>query len=173
MRFGPRPIITLAGFSSLGEILSWRNIPITLIMSLRVLALGCGILAMTILRYGILLALSFATPAARAQTSPLLQPPPVLYPNPVRSSYPRTAQSATISDFGKMEILPGKTKIEVIFRADSHWMYVCRVPSERYLRGLKRGGRVTIRPDERSVRLVTSHGHLRLEIIDATMWGDL
>jgi hypothetical protein len=136
-------------------------------------SIGFGIRVMTILRYGIFLALGFATPAALAQTSPLLQPPPVLYPNPVRSSYPRTAQSATISDFGKVEVLPGNSKIEVIFRADSHWMYVCRVPSERYLRGLKRGGRVTIRPDERSVRLRTVAGRLRLEIIEATMWGDL
>jgi len=142
-------------------------------MALRVLALSCSIRAMTILRYGILLVLGFATPAALAQTSPLLQPPPVLYPNPVRSSYPRTAQGATISDFGKVEILPGKTKIEVIFRADSHWMYVCRVPSERYLRGLQRGGRVIIRPDETSVSLRTSLGRLRLEIIEATIWGDL
>ena len=127
---------------------------------------------MTILRYGIF-ALGFATSAVLAQTSPLLQPPPVLYPNPVRSSYPRTAQSATISDFGNAEILPGKSKIEVIFRADSHWMYVCRVPTEDYLRGLRRGMRVIIRPDEHTLRLRTWQGHLRLEIIEATMWGDL
>jgi hypothetical protein len=142
-------------------------------MLLRVLALACDTLAMTIVRYGFYLALGCATSVALAQNTQLLQPPPVLYPNPVRSSYPRTAQAATISDFGKVEILHGKTKIEVIFRADSHWMYVCGVPTEGYLRGLKRGQRVTIRPDERSVQLRTPRGRLRLEIIEATIWGDL
>lgn len=128
---------------------------------------------MKIVRYGILFALGFGASAALAQTSQLLQPPPVLHPNPVSSSYTRTPQGATISDFGKVEILPGKMKIEVKFRADSHWMYVCRVPAESYLRGLKQGMRVTIRPDERTVHLRTSRGSLRLEIIEATMWGDL
>ena len=121
----------------------------------------------------ILFTIVLAACGAIAQDSQPLPAPTVLYPNPVRFSYPHTAQSAAVSDIGKVEILPGKAKVEVKFLADSGWAYSCNAPSKDYIRMLKRGDRVSIRPDNKFVYLKTQGKHLRLKIIDVSRWGNL
>jgi hypothetical protein len=129
---------------------------------------------MTVTRNWILLTIVVAACGALAQHSQPLPAPTVLYPDPFRFSYPHTAQVATVLDIGKVEILPaGKVKVEVKFRADGGWAYACNAPSENYIRTLKRGDRVSIRPDAKFVRLKTQGKHLRLKIIDVDRWGSL
>jgi len=132
-----------------------------------------GITRMTVTRNWILLTIVIAAWAALAQRSQPLPAPTVLYPNPLRSSYPHTAQIATVSDIGKVEILPDKVKVEVKFLADGGWAYACNAPSEGYISTLKQGVRVSIRPDDKFVYLKTQGKHLRLKIIDVTRWGNL
>lgn len=128
---------------------------------------------MTITRNWILFTVVFAACGAIAQDSQPLPAPTVLYPNPVRFSYPHTVQSAAVSGIGKVEILPGKAKVEVKFLADGGWAYFCNAPSEDYVRTLKRGDRVSIRPDNKFVYVKTQGKHLRLKIIDVSRWGNL
>lgn len=128
---------------------------------------------MTITRNWILLTIVIAACAAFAQHSQPLPAPSVLYPNPSRFSYPHTAQIATVSGIGKVEILPGKVKVEVKLLADGGWLYVCSAPSEDSIRSLKSGDRVSIQPDNKSVHLKTRGKRLRLAIIDADRWGRL
>jgi hypothetical protein len=128
---------------------------------------------MTVTRNWILLAILIEACGALAQDSPPLHAPTFLYPNPFRFSYPRTAQTATVSNIGKVEILPGKMKAEVKFLADRGWAYACNAPSEDYIRNLKSGDRVTIKPDNKSVHLEIRGRHLRLKIVDADRWGRL
>jgi hypothetical protein len=102
--------------------------------------------------------------------------PRVLYPNPLGSSYPRTAQIATVSDIGKITLIPGsrRERIEVKFLADGGWMYVCNAPSLGYIRTLTRGDRVSIQPHDKYIQLKTTVGeNLRLKIIDVSRWARL
>jgi hypothetical protein len=102
--------------------------------------------------------------------------PQALYPNPLRFSYPHTAQIATVSDIGKITLIPGsrKEKVEVKFLADDGWIYVCNAPSQRYIRTLKHGDRVSIQPHDKYVQLKTTVGeNLRLKIIDVSRWARL
>lgn len=78
-----------------------------------------------------------------------------------------------MSSIGKVEILPGKEKVEVKFLADGGWSYSCNAPSENYIRTLKQGDRVSIRPDNKFVYLKTRGRHLRLKIIDVSCLGSL
>lgn len=128
---------------------------------------------MTSTRNWIVLTIVVAACAAFGQQSQPLPVPSVLYPNPSGLSYPHAAQIATVSGIGKVEILPGKVRIEVKLLADGGWLYVCSAPSEAYIRSLKIGDRVFIQPDNKSVRLKTRGKRLRLEIIDADRWGKL
>ena len=128
---------------------------------------------MTITRRWIFLTIVVAAWAALAQRSQTFPAPTVLYPNPSRFSYPRTAQIATVSDIGRVEILSDKAKVEVKFLADGGWAYVCNAKSEDYISTLKRGERVSIRPDDKFVYLKTQGRRLRLKIVDVTRWGNL
>src|ERR1700687_1577436 len=128
---------------------------------------------MRITRNWILLAVIIVACGAFAQHSQPLPAPTVLYPNPSRFSYPHTAQIATVSSLGKVEIFPGKMKVGVRLLADGGWLYVCSAPSEDYVRNLKSGDRVSIQPDNKSVHLKTRGKRLRLNIIDADRWGTL
>ena len=128
---------------------------------------------LTVARNWFLVVIVVADCGALPQHSQPLSAPTVLYPNPIRSSHPHTAQVATVSDIGEVEILLGKVKVEVKFFADGGWEYDCKAPSEDYIRTLKRGDRVSIRPDDKFVHLKTQGKHLRLEIIDVTRWGNL
>jgi len=78
-----------------------------------------------------------------------------------------------VSGIGKVEILPGRVRVEVKFLADGGWAYACNAPSEDYIRTLKQGNRVSIRPDDKFVHLRTQGKHLRLKIIDVDRWGNL
>ena len=128
---------------------------------------------MTVTRTWILLTIVVAACGALAQHSRPLPAPSVLYPDPFRFSYPHTAQVATVSGIGKVEILPGRVRVEVKFLADGGWAYACNAPSEDYIRTLKQGNRVSIRPDDKFVHLKTQGKHLRLKIIDVDRWGNL
>jgi hypothetical protein len=68
-----------------------------------------------------------------------------------------------VLDIGKVEILPGKVKVEVMFLADGGWRYACNAPSEYYIRTLKQGDRVSVRPDDQFAHLKTQGKHLRLK----------
>lgn len=125
---------------------------------------------MTVTRNSVLLILIVAACGALAQHSQPLPEPMVLYPNPFRFSYPHTAQVAIVSGIGKVEILPGKVRVELKFLADDGWLYSCNAPSENYIRDLKKGDRVTIHPDDKSVHLEVRGKHLHLKIIDADRW---
>lgn len=128
---------------------------------------------MTVARNSVLLVLIVAACGGLAQRSQPLPDPAVLNPSPFRFSYPHTAQIAIVSGIGKAEILPGKVKVEVKFLADGGWVYACNSPSENYIRNLKNGDRVTIRPDDKSVHLEIRGKRLRLKIIDADRWHRL
>ena len=128
---------------------------------------------MKIAREAIYLTLMGAAAMAFGQDARLIRLPDVLYPNPFESLYSRTAQTATITDIGKEEILPGKTRVHVIFMADNHWMNVCSVAFDNYIRNLKKGERITIRPDEKSVRLKMEGRKRRLKLIEVSRWGNL
>jgi hypothetical protein len=128
---------------------------------------------MMVTRNWILLTVIVTGCGAFAQYSQPLPAPTVLYPNPFRVSHPHTAQVATVSGIGRIEILPGKVKVEVKFLADGGWAYDCNAPSEDYIRTLKRGDRVSIRPDDKFVHLKTQGKRLRLKIINSTRWGNL
>ena len=123
---------------------------------------------MKVTRNWILLIIVVAACGALAQHSQPLPAPTVLYPNPWRISYPHTEQVASVSDIGKVEILPGKVKVEVKFLAAGGWAYACNAPSEDYIRTLKRGERVSIHPDDKFVHLKTQGEHLHLKIVDVT-----
>jgi hypothetical protein len=128
---------------------------------------------MRVTRNWIPLTIVIAAWAALAQRSQPLPAPTVLYPNPLRFSYPHTEQIATVSGFGKVEILPDKVKVEVKFLADGGWLYACSAPSEGYVSTLKQGERISIHPDDKFVYLKTQGKHLRLRIIDVSRWGNL
>lgn len=124
-------------------------------------------------RNWILLGIALVSCGVSAQHFQTFPAPTVLYPNPFRFSYPRTTQIATVSGIGKVEILAGKTKVEVKFLADGGWMYVCSAASQGYIRNLKVGDTVSIQPDDKSVRLEMRGERLRLKIIDADRWDNL
>jgi hypothetical protein len=128
---------------------------------------------MTVTPNWILLTIVVAACGALAQHSQPLPAPSVLYPDPFRFSYPHSAQVATVLDIVKVEILPGKVKVEVKFRTDGGWAFACNAPSEDYIRTLKQGDRVSIRSDDKFVHLKTQGKHLRLKIIDVDRWGNL
>src|SRR5260370_13563121 len=120
---------------------------------------------MTVTRNWILLTIVVAACVALAQHSQPLPAPTVLYPDPFRFSYPHTAQVATVLDIGKVEVLPGKVKVEVMFLADGGWRYACNAPSQGYIRTLKMGDRVSIPADDQFVHLKTHRKHPRLKSI--------
>lgn len=132
---------------------------------------------MMIARNWISLTIVLASCGAFAQLPQSLPVPPVLYPNPLRFSYPQTIQIATVSAIGKVTLLPGRERVEVRLRTgleqNDGWFYVCTAPSEYYVRGLKQGDRVSISPDAKSVRLKIQGKQLRLRIIDVDRWGTL
>ena len=105
---------------------------------------------------------------------PLAEPlPPVLYPNPFRFSYPRSAQSAVVSSVGNAKLPSGKKRTEVKLLADGGWLYVCTAGSADYIRGLNRGDRVSIKPDEKLIHVENGGKRFSLKIIDVDRWGNL
>ncbi len=73
-----------------------------------------------------------------------------------------------LSNLAKLKFSRGKVKVEVKFLAEGGWAYTCNAASEDYIRTLKRGERVSIRPDDKFVYLEAKGKNLRLKIIDVT-----
>jgi hypothetical protein len=116
----------------------------------------------------------FPLPMQRiAPTLPIPEAVPPLYRNPFRFSYPRSAQTGTISGIGYMKLPSGKERIEVKLLADTGWLYVCSAPSANYLRNLKRGDQVSIHPGDAHADVDSGDHRFRLKIIDVDRWAKL
>ena len=110
---------------------------------------------------------SSSSPNARGQTSLAIIPVKTLH------VAAKNTKQGVRCGYCKGEILAGKVKVEGKFLADGGWAYACHAPSEDYIRTLKQGDRVSIRPDNQFVHLNTQGKHLRLKIIDVMCWGNL